>query len=141
MRDFKDLYIVERIVSEARSNDPKGPVKDLKFKVAWKGYPGQDTWEAWKDLRSLKEFRDFLSSHKNKSYRDLLKKLSTESEEDANRITIPMYFEEQRVPANQKQTSELTKRTREIDNEETPDNARRGDRERKKTQKAIEQDI
>ncbi len=33
MRDFKELFIAERIVEESKDNDPKGRVKDLKFKV------------------------------------------------------------------------------------------------------------
>ena len=64
MRDFRELFIVERIVEEARENDPKGRVKDLKFKVEWKGYPGQDTWESWKELRRLEVFKNFLLGHK-----------------------------------------------------------------------------
>ena len=72
---------MERIVEEARENDPKGRVKDLKFKVEWKGYPGQDTWESWKEMRRLEVFGNFLLSHKKVEYQRLVKKLSTEGGE------------------------------------------------------------
>jgi hypothetical protein len=60
MRDFKDLFIVDKISGVDPNNITRGPLSALKFKVAWKGYPNQDTWEGWKQLRNLEQFREFL---------------------------------------------------------------------------------
>ena len=43
LRDFKDIFLVDEIVSEESDNDPKGPVSTLKFRVSWIGFPGEDT--------------------------------------------------------------------------------------------------
>ena len=80
MRDIKDLFIVERIVGTAPENDLEGPVNNLQFKVEWKGYPGQDTWEPWKALRNLEIFRNYLSEHPKKAYRKLLRRILRRSE-------------------------------------------------------------
>ena len=79
MRDIKDLFLVEGIVGTAPENDIEGPVSELKFKVSWKGYPGQDTWEPWKELRNLEVFRNYLPVHPKKTYRKLLKRILSKS--------------------------------------------------------------
>jgi hypothetical protein len=78
-RDFGDVFMVDRIVAADTSNDTKGAVSALKFKVAWVGFPGEDTTEPWKELKILIQFRHFLSNHADKGYRDLVKKLPRNS--------------------------------------------------------------
>ena len=75
MRDFEDVFMVEKIVAADCENDVKGPVSALKFKVAWVGFPGEDTTEPWRELRNLTQFKLFLKEHTDKGYRDLVKKL------------------------------------------------------------------
>jgi hypothetical protein len=66
LRDFNDLFLVDKIVSSDSGNDLKGPVSLLKFKVSWVGFPGEDTVESWKEIRNLEQFREFLANHSSK---------------------------------------------------------------------------
>jgi hypothetical protein len=75
LRDFGDLFLVDKIVSEDDGNDLKGPVSLLKFKVSWVGFPGEDTVESWKEIKNLEQFRIFLRNHSMKEYRELVMKL------------------------------------------------------------------
>ena len=84
MRDFKDLFIVDKISGIDPDNNTKGPLSALKFRVAWKGYPNQDTWEGWKQVRNLEQFREFLENNPKKSYRDLLKRLGKQNKQNEN---------------------------------------------------------
>ncbi len=92
MRDFKDLFIVDKISGVDPDNNTKGPLSALRFRVAWKGYPNQDTWEGWKQVRNLEQFREFLEKNPKKSYRALLKRLDKQkkqSENDESESRIP----------------------------------------------------
>ena len=84
MRDFKDLFIVDKISGVDPENNTKGPLSALKFRVAWKGYPNQDTWEGWKQVRNLEQFREFLEKNPKKPYRDLLKRLDKQRKRNGN---------------------------------------------------------
>ncbi len=75
LRDFKDVFLVDEIVSGESDNDPKGPVSTLKLRVSWVGFPGEDTIESWRDVRNLEQLRRFLTTHPSKDYRDLIRKL------------------------------------------------------------------
>jgi len=75
LRDFKDVFMVDKIVSGESDNDLKGPVSALRFRVSWVGFPGEDTVEQWKDIRNLTQLRTFLVEHPDKNYRGLSKKL------------------------------------------------------------------
>ena len=75
MRDFGDVFMVERIVEGVKDNDLKGPVSALRFRVAWTGFPNEDTIEPWKTVRNLSEFRSFLEEHPSKLYNELVKRL------------------------------------------------------------------
>ncbi len=149
MRDFKELFIVERIVEESRDNDPKGRVKDLKFKVEWKGNPGQDTWESWKELRRLEVFKDFLLNHKKGEYQELAKKLSTEGgetedneggETTSNRRTKPGETTEE-IKTIEGNRIAITKKRIQREPQKTEEGTRKGGRERKKSQKLMEGDL
>ena len=80
LRDYGDVFMVERIVEGARGNDLKGPVSQLHFKVAWVGFPGKDTIEPWKEVRKLECFKRFLEEHSVKGYRELARKLPSREE-------------------------------------------------------------
>ena len=80
MRDFGDVFMVERIVEGVKGNEVKGPVSSLKFKVSWVGFPGEDTVEPWREVRKLEVFKTFLEGHAVKGYRDLVKKLGKDKE-------------------------------------------------------------
>jgi hypothetical protein len=75
LRDFKDIFMVDKIVSGESDNDLKGPVSALKFRVSWLGFPGEDTVEQWKDIRNLEQLRTFLVEHSDRGYRGLTRKL------------------------------------------------------------------
>jgi hypothetical protein len=75
MRDFGDIFMVDKIVEGVMGNELKGPVSRLRFRVSWVGYPGEDTIEPWKAVRNLEAFREFLESHSSKGYRELVKRL------------------------------------------------------------------
>ena len=149
MRDFRELFIVERIVEEARETDPKGRVKNLKFKVEWKGYPGQDTWESWKELRRLEVFKNFLLGHKKVEYQRLARKLSTEvgetgddegGEIPSNRRTTPEETTEE-AKTLESQVVAVTKKRIQREPQETEEGTRKGGRERKKSRKMMEGDL
>ena len=63
-------------------------MSSLRFKVlTWKGYPNQYTWEGWKQLRNLEQFREFISEHPKKAYRKLLKHLLKKTEQNREEPT------------------------------------------------------
>jgi hypothetical protein len=137
MRDVKDFFMVEKISGVDPKNNTSGPLSALRFKVAWKGYPNQDTWENWKNLRNLEQFRNFLSEHPKKSYRKLLKHLLRKKD---NNLEEPAGIgvqqnESDKVEIESETTGKIrlkgTKRRKEATTL-SEDGPRRGKRERKR---------
>ena len=57
----KEIFDVERIVSH---NGTVKNRKELTFRVAWKGYPGEDTDEPYSSLRSNTKLHEYLRAKK-----------------------------------------------------------------------------
>ncbi len=156
LRDFGDIFMVERIVEADKENDVKGPVSSLKFKVAWLGFPGEDTTEPWKELRNLEQFREFLVSHHEKSYRDLVRKLprcsqtADERKRENLQITRPTVDTENIGTINDSEKRRSKGPTgKKVDDDKTRDwtwnnlkrmPLRRSDRKPRKTTRLIEED-
>jgi hypothetical protein len=87
--DYTEMYLIEKTVSEQKSNKIKGKVKlrDLKFLVKWVGYPEEhNTWQTWGTLRKSPQFRTFLETHKKKEYNRFVKELPTLDDEEEERV-------------------------------------------------------
>ena len=58
--DREEEFVVESII------DHKGNPKyksDMYFLVRWKGYPGEDTWEPWKNVRKNIILHEYIKNH------------------------------------------------------------------------------
>ena len=68
--DMFDEFVVERVL-EMRGR-PRGPKRDIAFKVRWAGYQeADDTWISWKDGYKTTAVQSFLHAHADPSVRRL----------------------------------------------------------------------
>ena len=57
----KEIFDVERIVSHNGTIKNK---KEITFRVAWRGYPGEDTDEPYSNLRTNTKLHEYLRAKK-----------------------------------------------------------------------------
>ena len=130
MRDFSDVFMVERIVEGVRGNEVKGPVSALKFKVSWVGFPGEDTIEPWKEVRKLEVFKNFIENHVSKGYRDLAKKLSKEKESESGGDTTDEEEAKQGTATEERRLGPGAKKQEESGNRKSDSGSRKSERTR-----------
>ena len=71
--DIPDEYIPEQCLGVI--GDPRGPKKDLRFKIRWAGYgPENDTEEPWANVKDTDIVLEFLANHANARIRRLVPK-------------------------------------------------------------------